>query len=230
MSAFTKVLGLLAVLILQAQISRHVYVRWLAPRTSVLDQFQGAAEKNIRESETLDELVAHYEKALAKAKKDAKEQVPPPAKKEFPGVPVPPPEPPQPALFQVDPDVVKLKSAIELREKQAGEILELHFYWWFGFVSVVWGVAALVWVRRWLGMCGVIAGFVFMMYWTNPGNWFPNSSSWLTAGGVEYGQLLTLKTIYSIAAFALLIGVWLFTSKRRGSTPPAVTISSTTGP
>src|SRR5690348_12993123 len=64
------ILGMLALLIVAAQTFRHVYVRWVEPRHSIMDQFREKTEQEIAESKPLPELAEQY----AEVKKKVKEE------------------------------------------------------------------------------------------------------------------------------------------------------------
>ena len=63
------VVCVLAALVSSTQTFRHVYVKWLQPRTSVLDEFKEEIETTIDEAKDLDELTALYRDAYQKVKK-----------------------------------------------------------------------------------------------------------------------------------------------------------------
>ncbi|MGC4006002.1 MAG: hypothetical protein QM811_23930 [Pirellulales bacterium] len=60
MRIFHGIAGLLALVFVVAVLVRHGYVRWLEPRTSVMDEFRTKTETDIAESKTLAELTAMY--------------------------------------------------------------------------------------------------------------------------------------------------------------------------
>lgn len=54
---------ILGVMLLGTQTLRHVYVKWLQPEGSVLDEFRDNVERDIDTSEDLDDLVTRYREA-----------------------------------------------------------------------------------------------------------------------------------------------------------------------
>src|SRR3990172_7447701 len=64
MKALKITVFLLAVLVLTTQFARHIYVRYLEPRGSVLDTYvQTETKKAIKGAASLDELVSRYDAA-----------------------------------------------------------------------------------------------------------------------------------------------------------------------
>ena len=64
MKALKITVFILALLVLATQVARHVYVRYLEPRTSVLDKFEETETKKvIQRATTLSELVEEYDPA-----------------------------------------------------------------------------------------------------------------------------------------------------------------------
>src|SRR5438067_8139463 len=66
MRALRTTLFLIAMTVLVAQTFRHVYLRWMEPRGSVLDKFNSQTEQDISSAKSLDQLVAMYATAHQK--------------------------------------------------------------------------------------------------------------------------------------------------------------------
>lgn len=183
-------LFVIALFILTTQTFRHVYVKWIEPTTSVLDQFDDQTEQDIAAAKSLDELVTLYAEADRKVKeeelktKDAEELRPreidrEPYKSEW-----------------------KLRQAIETWESHSKKIFELQFFWACGAGSLIVGIFCYRFVNRWIGITGVIAGFAEMMWWTCP-------QFRAFGSGVEFDRLLTQKIIFSLVSWCLLVSIWL---------------------
>ncbi|MBN1253691.1 MAG: hypothetical protein JXA50_00240 [Deltaproteobacteria bacterium] len=202
MRALLITLFIIGLVTLSTQTFRHIYVKWLEPRSSVLDKYEEKIEKDIKKSQDLDELLVLYDKAHGKVtvyEKDAKNPYIPdkerhnkePYKSEY-----------------------KLKNSIRNWESYSRDIFRLRFFWVCGFLSIVIGSLAYVKFDRWIGIVGLIAGFSEMIYWTCPFNF--------SYTNYEFERLLTNKLIFSLIAWLLLICLWLFATKFVGKKRNAV--------
>jgi hypothetical protein len=61
MKTLQKILAIIAILILVTQIVRHVYLRWLQPRQSVLDKYEQPLKDDIKSAQSLGDLVRKYD-------------------------------------------------------------------------------------------------------------------------------------------------------------------------
>jgi hypothetical protein len=196
MRTFQIVLFVLAMVVSTTQTFRHIYVRWIEPTESVLDQFKTGVDSEIANAETLDELVPLYAQADAKVREyedDSantyveayeRQNVEPYASKR------------------------KLEREISDRENRNRQLVQLRFYWIGGLASILIGVWVYGRVNRWLGMTSVIVGFSEMLFWTSPlvhGYW----------QGQEFLTLLNHKLALSAITWVLLIGLWLLVAKGR---------------
>jgi hypothetical protein len=67
MKSLRIIVFVLAMIVLTTQAVRHIYVRYIEPRTSVLDKYdQTETQKAIKAAESLDKLLAQYAPARAK--------------------------------------------------------------------------------------------------------------------------------------------------------------------
>ena len=69
------------------------------------------------------------------------------------------------------------------------------------------GLGAYLRVNPWVGMVGLITGFVEMAVWTSP--------LWRSHGPQgSFDRLLTVKLVLSFTSMALLLSLWLFHARR----------------
>lgn len=188
-------LFVIGLLVLSTQTFRHVYVKWIQPTDSVLDEFRTETEVDVVGSGDLDELVAFYrdaEKKVEDYEATASEQ----QISEY-------------ERWQREPykSEFTIRQAIERWEAQNRSIFELRFYWLVGLTSVVLGVLAYRKVDRWLGMAGIIAGFTEMAVWTSP-LW----RAWGPQGAFD--RLLNQKLLLSVLSVVLLITLWLVRARK----------------
>lgn len=190
-------LFILGLMLLGTQTFRHIYVKWIQPTGSVLDAYRTETEDEIVASKDLDDLVAVYDEAHKKVEAHEKtndtSELPPWQRWE---------EEPYKSKHEAE-------QAIEQWEAQSRSIFELRFYWLVGLASIMLGIIAYKRVNRWLGMVGIITGFVEMIVWTSP-LW----RAWGPQGAFD--RLLNEKLILSLLAVALLITLWLVHVRRGG--------------
>jgi hypothetical protein len=189
-------LFVIGLLILGTQTFRHVYVKWIEPTSSVLDEYRPPIAEDIADTKDLDELVALYDVASKQVK--AYEQTA--------------------SLKDIDlskrtdaepyKSEAEVRTAIERWEAQSRSVFQLRFYWLMGLLSIVVGLFAYARINPWLGMVGIITGFTEMAVWTSPlwHSWGPQS---------QFERLLNQKLLLSILSMALLIGLWLRRARNR---------------
>jgi hypothetical protein len=188
-------LFVILMVVLTTQTFRHVWVKWIEPRGSVLDEFRDPVEKDIAESKSLDELKAMYAKAHA-AKKAYE------AGRSLEEIKL---------ARQTDQDVYseeeRLSQAIKKVEEQDRTLFQVWFYWAVGLLSILLGAFALARLDPWVGIVGLITGFGEMAIVTNPlyRSWGPQAG---------FDRLLTLKLILSVVSIALLLVLWLWSRRR----------------
>lgn len=202
MKALKITIFLLAVLVLTTQFARHIYVRYLEPRGSVLDTYeQTETKKAIKTAATLGELVSRYDvakkrvdeldeqrkKAEANMSKDNRDVY----RDKFE------------EKYKDDYErAADLKNAIHEWEKRREEIYELRMFWLFGFVFFLAGALLLVKGRDWLGMAFIVPGIVEMIWWTSPSFRFAGSP-------LEFERLLMNKLLFTIVTLVLVIAAWV---------------------
>ena len=204
MKAFQTVMFVIAMVLATTQTMRHVYVKWIAPDESVLDQFQSEVESDIAGAEDLDDLVLLY--ADAKAAVEAYEADP-----ENPKI-----EPHRMRTLEPYESEIKLRDAIEQRERWQRKVGEVWFFWIAGAIGI--GIGAFVYrsVNAWLGMSGVLVGYSEMLFWTSP----------LLHGriiGPEFDSLLGVKLLLSTITLVSLVALWLLRARGLLLTRTAVT-------
>jgi hypothetical protein len=202
MKALKITIFLLAILVLNTQLARHFYVRYLEPRDSVLDKYeQTETKKAIKTAVSLDELVSRYDAAkkrvdeldeqrkkaelnMSKDKRDVfRDQFGEKHKEDY----------------ERKSD---LKEAISEWEKKGKEIYELRMFWLFGFAFFLSGVILFVKGRDWLGMSFMVPGIVEMIWWTSP-------SFGLSGSPHEFDRLLMNKLLFTIITLILVIATWV---------------------
>ena len=189
------VLFIIAMLVSTTQTFRHVYVKWIEPSGSVLDEFRNDIESSIASAEGLDELVALYQGAQTKVE-----------------------------LYESDPSnpkvdnynrkdtepyesEIKIREEIEAREFDQNQLFKLWFYWSSGLVSLFVGVFAFRNINNWLGLSGIIVGFSEMLCWTSP--LFHNRLL-----SQQFEHLLTYKLAFSVITWAVLISMWILIERK----------------
>lgn len=207
MKALKTTLFVLAVFTLATQALRHVYVRYLEPRTSVLDAYeQTETTKSIQEATSLNELVAHYD--AAKKRVDALDEERKRAEEN---------------LTKDERDVVRdrfredhekeyeresdLKGAIRDWESKSEKIRELRLFWLFGLGLFAIGAVLYGSKSSWLGLSFLITGAVEMVWWTSPTFTFAGNP-------IEFDRLLINKLVLTLATLALLVAAWLIDERK----------------
>ncbi len=202
MRALKITVFLLAVLVLTTQFARHIYVRYIEPRGSVLDRFeQTETQKAIKGAASLDELVSRYDAAKKRVDELDNQRKKVEANKS-----------------RDDRDVLRdkfgeehkedykresdLKEAIQEWEKRSKEIYELRVFWLFGIVFLLGGAFLLVKGRDWLGMAFIIPGIIEMIWWTSPSFRFAGSP-------IEFERLLMNKLVFTVITLVLVIAAWV---------------------
>src|ERR1700722_12148374 len=125
MKALLVTLGIILLLGFSTQLLRHLYVMWISPTTSVLDEYKDKTEKEFTASESLDELLKQYDEAYRKNKEWEVGKTPEEIAKR--------------SLEQRQ-SMDNLKQAIEAWETRSQDISELQFFWWCGVCCGVLGI------------------------------------------------------------------------------------------
>lgn len=183
---------------LSTQTFRHIHVKYFAPKTSVLDVFDESTEKEIKESNNLNELVAIYTETQTKVKEYEETK----SNKEI--------EVHERQAVEPYKSDYKARQAIANWEEYNYQILKLRFYWCCGLVSIIIGCLLYVKIDMWIGMVGLITGFSEMIFWTCP------TFIGVFGSRVEFERLLKNKLIFSLLAWLILISIWFFLYKIKG--------------
>ena len=194
MRKFLTVMFVLLMVVASTQTFRHVYVKWIEPTGSVLDQFQSETESEIAQSRTLDELLPLYADAKSRVEEYEADSSNPPIERYERAVTEP---------YKTE---AELRQEIEQRENQQRQVFQLYFYWLAGLASIFGGVLVYRKVNVWIGIAAVVTGFLEMVFWTSPLNHYHP--------GQEFGLLLNSKLGLSVATLAVLVSLWLTTSRK----------------
>ena len=194
MKRLQTTLFVIAFIVIGTQSFRHVYVKWIEPRASVLDAYREPVDTAIASAGSLQELVALYERAHKLVqeyeRKPGNAEVAPYKRQET-----------EPYASEM-----KLQSQIEAWEAQTKNIFQLRFFWGLGFLSVLLGLWSYRKWNAWLGMAAIISGFSEMAYWTSP-------LSRSFGAAPEFERLLGNKLVFSIITWVFLVTLWLLVDK-----------------
>lgn len=184
MKTFERVLFLVAFLFIDIYTARHIYQLWLAPRTSVLDEFKTETEIVLDSASELRQLLAKYRPAREAVQKLERQNVgKPPDQWRF--------EEQEP--FKTE---ATLRQAIEEWEAKQRELFQTRVYWTFGLIALIAGVIVHKKASHWLGLALMITGFAEMIWWCSPT---------FTQATAETERLLGNKLVLSITTMALLL-------------------------
>ena len=195
MKTTLTVLFLIAMLISSTQTFKHVYVKWIEPTDSVLDEFKNEVESDIAEARSLDELVALYRDSQNAIESYESDSNNPKIERRYWKDTEP---------YEAE---IKIKKEIQAREYDENQLFKLWFYWSCGLLSVFIGIFAFQRINNWLGVSGIIVGFSEMLCWTSP--LFHNR---LLSQQFEY--LLNYKLLFSLITWIILISLWLLIEKK----------------
>ena len=204
MNALKTTVLILALLALTTQAVRHVYVRYVEPRTSVLDRFDETAAKKIIQSATaLSDIVEEYAPARKRVDlldADLKKELSQQTRDEY-------------YMFEqkwqedhkqeYERESV-LKVAIQDWENRSKEILELRVFWTFGLALFLIGIFLQARGFSWMGMSLLIPGIVEMIWWTSPSFRFVGSP-------LEFDRLLINKLMFTLATITIILAWWHLT-------------------
>lgn len=185
MEALKKTLFILSVVAVTSYTLRHIYLKWIEPRGSLLDKYEKPIVSEIKNATSLEQLenlfVEAHAKVLAYDSVDSIKSM-----DEYRRTQLEP--------YKIEQEV---RDTITSWELQSHEIFKIRFYWAFGLLLAISGFAMYKKVNSWLGITVLITGFAEMVYWTSP--------SFFYGAEFEYNHLLTNKIILSILTLALLI-------------------------
>ena len=195
MQRLQTTLFVILMVVLTTQTFRHVYVKWIEPKGSVLDEFRAPAEKKLADTKSLEELKAMYAKARGNLESYEKgkslEEIALARETER-------------ETYRDERQIEEANKEVEFRERT---IFQVWFYWGVGLCSILLGLFVGARIDPWVGMVGLITGFGEMAIVTNP-----LYRSWGPQTGFE--ELLTLKMVLSVLSIALLLFLWLRARRR----------------
>lgn len=193
---------ILSLLVLMTQGARHIYVRYIEPRISALDQFEDSdAKKVIRSAKSLSEIMSEYEPARRRVdelNKELKTQLSEQTRDEYYMYEQKWREDHREEYKREE----ELKSAVKDWENRSKEILELRVFWSFGFSFFLLGAFLISRERGWIGLAMIIPGIVEMVWWTSPSFRFVGSP-------LEFDRLLNNKLGFTIATILVLVVAWI---------------------
>jgi hypothetical protein len=185
MEALKKTLFILSVVAVTTYTIRHMYLKWVEPRTSVLDKYEEPMVSEIKKATSLEELEKLFSEAHAKVLVyDAIDSIK--AMEYYQRTQLEP--------YKIEQEA---REAINAWERQSHEIFKIRFYWILGLMLAIIGLGVYKKVNIWLGIAVLITGFAEMVYWTSP--------SFFNGAEFEYNNLLTNKIILSVLTLVLLI-------------------------
>ena len=140
MNSLKIVVFILAMLTLTTQAVRHAYVKFIEPRTSVLDKYeQTETDKLIKNAVSLHELVSQYDPAKKKVDELDQELKKAKMNKTRDQIDVLQDRFTEEHKKEYDKET-GLKKAINEWEEKSKEILELRVFWAFGFILFLLGI------------------------------------------------------------------------------------------
>lgn len=207
MRALQITVFMVAVFVLTVQGFRHVYVRFLETRTSVLDRYeQDDAEKAVESVPSLAQLLTHYETAktrvdeLEKQIKEEEAKQPQDEQLVF-----------EEAFREKHKQTYEFESTLkkEIREWEAKskEIDDLRVFWLLGFALVVIGELFQISGREWIGMSLIIPGIAEMIWWTSP-------SFGLAGSPHEFDRMLINKLVLTLITLVMVVVGWYLNEVR----------------
>ena len=185
MKTFLRIVFVIAFLSISIHTVRLIYMVWLAPTGSVLDQYDETVESRIKAATSLDELAAMYDDAHRAVQEYEADEANPVLEYQD--------------LRDKEPYQSRrlLREAITKWESQSRTVHKTRAYWAFGFVFFIVGVVTFKWIGQWLGVSALVVAFSEMIYWSSP----PYFSGRLH----EFDRLLNNKLVLAVFAFALLV-------------------------
>lgn len=179
-------------LIITTQTFRHVYVKFIEPKVSVLDKYKNKTEKNIYLSKNIAELEILYKNVNNKVIKYEINNKPinsynmrtrEPYKSKF-----------------------EIKEAIQSAERINKMLFELRFYWMCGLIAIIIGLIIYIKINKYMGFSTLLIGLFEIATWTSP--LFRGYGRQL---GLE--RLLNEKLFFSVLSFLIMLVLWLLNEK-----------------
>ena len=176
----------LAMIVLVAQTTHFVYVKYFYDTESTLDDY---SETKIKKAESLKELVADYESSLNKVKEYEKDK----SDEELSNI----------RMRQIEPYKTKLKLERAIRDWESKEesTKKLLVQWCIGLIILGVGCALFYKGTSWFAMALVLSGLGEMIWWSSPS---------LNLGGSvsSFETLLNYKLSLSLISLFVVIAIW----------------------
>lgn len=216
-----RLTALVTMFVLTTQGIRHMYVRYIEPRASVMDRFEKTdTGKAISKAASLEELVARYEPALKKTQAlDAE------LKKSLAGIE----DTDRYRLFETKfrdahkseyEREAELGSAIREWEANSANILEVRAFWIAGALLLIPGAILMGRGAYWLGLSFIIPAVVEMLWWSSPSLSFSGCPK-------EFDRLLENKLLLTDITFVLVVVLWSWLEFARKTPSPGSTSKAT---
>lgn len=187
MKTFERVLFLAGFLFIDVYTTRHIYQLWLAPTSSVLDEFRPEVEASITSAKDLHDLLAKYRPVYQSVRKLEEQNRGRPSEEwRFEDQ----------APFKSE---ATLRQAIEEWEQKQRDLFETRIYWVLGLITALVGFGVRVKASRWLGLALLITGFSEMIWWCSP--------AWFSRTTAETDRLLAHKLVLSVVTILFLVVV-----------------------
>ena len=189
------VLFVVAMVISTTQTFRHIYVKFLEPQGSILDQFRSETDIGISDAGDLEELAILYADANNMVKEYEDDSTKPIVEHHN--------------RNSVSPykERGKIEKEIRNREYDQRQLSKLWFFWGGGLIGLVLGIVSFNLVNKWLGFAMIVTGFSEMLVWTSP--LFHNRIL-----SYQFEHLLNAKLSLSVITWLVLLGVWLLIEKK----------------
>jgi len=190
MRALKLTLFIIALVTLSTQTFRHIYVKYIDPKFSVLDKYKDSIETQVDNTKNIKELEILYKENNDKINKIKKENPDYEKNKEY-------------TDLVSEKDVIR--SGIRKAESLTRSKFELIFYWFFGLASIIIGIIVYILLNKWIGLAGIITGLSEMIVWTSP--------LYHRMDTFNFIDLLNLKLLLSVISWVILLILWAVNEK-----------------
>ncbi len=193
METLKKTFLIIFTLIITTQTFRHIYVKFIEPKSSVLTKYYDDTGKDVYASKSIEELEKLFKEANDKVIKYEKTHKPVKTYNR--------------RSFEPYKSKNQIERAIESAESINKRLFELKFYWLCGLLALIIGLLIYIKVNKWIGVSSLLIGLSEMAFWTSP----------LFRGygrRVGFENLLNYKLIFSVLSFLIMAGLWYLNEKR----------------
>ena len=196
MRSTMTVLFVIAILISSTQTFRHIYVKWIHPKSSVLDEFKDKTIIKTESSKNINELMISYREVKKAVQNYEEINGKMDHKYSYEKLSIEP--------YKTE---IEIKNEIISREQDQIQLTQLKFYWIAGLLSLLVGLLTLFRFNGWLGFSGIVVGISEMLVWTSP--LFFNKSL-----NQQFVSLLDYKLTLSVATWLIIVALWLIIDKK----------------